>query len=97
MALWSDEIRYCLLNNDLQFDTSDWVAPVQHPHRSELGYWKKMVKGSENSVEWQWIPKAGFSFIVERELVGTNNAFGGLVLQVKRSYDPVNAQGDRFC
>jgi hypothetical protein len=92
MALWSDEMRYCLLNNDLQFDTSDWVAPVQHPHRSELGYWKKAVKGSDNGVEWQWIPKAGFSFIVERELVGVNNAFGGLVLQVKRSYDPVNEQ-----
>ncbi|MDJ0733533.1 MAG: hypothetical protein QNJ47_05495 [Nostocaceae cyanobacterium] len=100
MGLWSDDIRYFLLEertNKLtdntqytscispQFDTSDWVAPIQHPDKSELGYWIKS-KGSDN-VEWQWIPKAGFSFIVERELIGTNNNFGGLVIQVKRSYD----------
>lgn len=92
MKLWPIEIRYCLLNSDARFDTQDWVAPVQHPHRSELGYWKKMLKDLEDSLEWEWIPKAGFSFIVERELIGTNNAFGGLILLCKRSYDPVSEQ-----
>lgn len=107
MGLWSDDIRYFLLEEDTrkltdnsqyasylspQFDTSDWVAPVQHPDKSELGYWVKS-KDSGN-VEWQWIPKAGFSFIVERELIGTNNNFGGLVIQVKRSYDSA-AEQDR--
>ncbi|RUS94159.1 hypothetical protein DSM106972_094180 [Dulcicalothrix desertica PCC 7102] len=91
ITLWPEEMRYSLLNSDAQFDTRDWVAPVQHLHRSELGYRKKM-KGLEENLGWEWIPKAGFSFIVERELVGTNNAFGGLMLQVKRSYDSVTEQ-----
>lgn len=91
ITLWSEEMRYCLLNSDAQFDTKEWVAPVQHLHRSELGYRKKM-KGLEENLGWEWIPKAGFSFIVERELVGTNNAFGGLMLQVKRSYDSEKEQ-----
>ena len=89
MKLWSDDIRnYCnyLLYKSVQFNTSDWSAPVQHPYRSELGYWKKV------NTEWKWIPKAAFSFIVERELVGTNDNYGGLVLQVKRTYDPPNEQ-----
>lgn len=91
MALWSDEIRNYLLKNDVQFNTSDWSAPVQHPYRSELGYWKK-VKALNGDTEWKWIPKAGFSFIVERELIGVNDEYGGLVLQVKRTYDPPNEQ-----
>ena len=82
MKLWSDDISNYLLYKSVQFNTSDWSAPVQHPYRSELGYWKKV------NTEWKWIPKAGFSFIVERELVGTNDNYGGLVLQVKRTYDP---------
>ncbi len=86
MKLWSDDIRNYLLYKSVQFNTSDWSAPVQHPYRSELGYWKKM------NAEWKWIPKAGFSFIVERELVGTNDNYGGLVLQVKRTYDPPQEQ-----
>jgi hypothetical protein len=91
MALWSDDIRNYLLKNDVQFNTSDWSAPVQHPYRSELGYWKK-VKAIGGDTEWKWIPKAGFSFIVERELIGVNDEYGGLVLQVKRTYDPPNEQ-----
>ncbi|BAY93638.1 MULTISPECIES: hypothetical protein [unclassified Tolypothrix] len=91
ISLWPDNIRNDFLYKNVQFNTADWVAPVQHPDRSELGYWKK-IKASGGDVKWQWIPKAGFSFIVERELIGTNNAFGGLVLQVKRSYDSANEQ-----
>ena len=86
MKLWSDDIRNYLLYKSVQFNTSDWSSPVQHPYRSELGYWKKV------NTEWKWIPKAAFSFIVERELVGTNDNYGGLVLQVKRTYDPPNEQ-----
>ncbi|NJN11586.1 MAG: hypothetical protein HC815_27875 [Richelia sp. RM1_1_1] len=91
MKLWSDDIRNYLLYKSLQFNTSDWSAPVQHPYRSELGYWKK-VKAIGGDTEWKWIPKAGFSFIVERELVGSNDNYGGLVLQVKRTYDLPNEQ-----
>ncbi|NJN08141.1 MAG: hypothetical protein HC815_09125 [Richelia sp. RM1_1_1] len=86
MKLWSDDIRNYLLYNSAQFNTQDWSSPVQHPYRSELGFWKKV------NTEWKWIPKAGFSFIVERELIGTNDNYGGLVLQVKRIYDPSNEQ-----
>ena len=86
MKLWSDDIRNYLLYNSAQFNTQDWSSPVQHPYRSELGYWKKV------NTEWKWIPKAGFSFVVERELIGTNDNYGGLVLQVKRTYDPPNEQ-----
>jgi hypothetical protein len=91
MTLWSDEIRDRLLHNSVQFNTSDWTAPVQHPYRSELGYWKK-IKVPFCDTKWKWIPKAGFSFIVERELVGTFDNCGGLVLQVKRTYDPAHEQ-----
>jgi len=93
IALSPNNSRYSLLCNDKQFDTSDWLAPVQHPDRSELGYWIKSGKGFDDTgSEWQWIPKANFSFKIERELVGTNNAFGGFVLQVKRSYDSPKEQ-----
>ncbi len=91
MALWSDDIRNYLLHNSVQFNTSNWSAPVQHPYRSELGYWKK-IKVIGGETEYSWIPKAGFSFIVERELIGVNDEYGGLVLQVKRTYDPPNEQ-----
>jgi hypothetical protein len=93
IALSPNDSRYSLLCNNKQFDTSDWLAPVQHPDRSELGYWIKSGKGFDDTgSEWQWIPKASFSFKIERELVGTNNAFGGFVLQVKRSYDSPKEQ-----
>jgi hypothetical protein len=89
MKLWSSDMRHRILDNSVQ-DTSNWQAPVQHPDRSELGYWKK-VKGIDGA-EWQWIPKAGFSFAVEREILGTSNNEGGLVLRVRRSYDPIDEQ-----
>lgn len=89
MKLWSEDMRQRLLYDSTQ-DTSDWQAPVRHPDRSELGYWKK-VKGVDGA-QWQWNPKTGFSLVVERELIGTNNNQGGLVLQVKRSYDSSHEQ-----
>ncbi|MGB3654221.1 MAG: hypothetical protein WBA41_23845 [Rivularia sp. (in: cyanobacteria)] len=49
MKLWSDDIRNYLLYKSVQFNTSDWSAPVQHPYRSDNGYWKKV------NTEWKWI------------------------------------------
>ena len=89
MGLWSDEIRNYLLDKPKQFDTSDWSSPIRHPHKSELGYWKS-IKSEDGRTEYSWIPKAGFSFTIEKELVGNENNCGGLVLRVKRTYDSAN-------
>ena len=93
MTLWPPLIRDQLLHSDNRFDTSDWMAPVQHPHRSELGYWIKPKKGSnELQPEFKWIPLTNFSFKVERELLGINDGFGGVMVQVKRTYDSYSEQ-----
>lgn len=92
IALWSDDIRSYLLEDNIQPKNLGWLAPVRHPYRAELGYWKKFRNKSGDNKEYSWIPKAGFSFIVERELVGVDNNCGGLVLQVKRSNDPPNEE-----
>ena len=58
-----------------------WNAPVSY--KGEIGRWVE-VKGGQDSKK-QWRPLANFDFVVERELEDPSG--GGLVLQVKRSFD----------
>lgn len=62
-----------------------WKPPMSNG--GELGYWKekKTGKGEDFEVETEWSPLTNFDFVVERELEDANG--GGLVLQVKRSFE----------
>jgi hypothetical protein len=58
-----------------------WDAPTSY--KGEIGRWVTSGKGENAKREWK--PLANFDFVVERELEDSSG--GGLVLQVKRSFD----------
>ena len=94
---WLEDIRDYLLHSDSRYDMKDWTTLQQHPDKSELGFWvpdKKAPKDELGNRPLKWIPKANFSVKILRELVGVNGSPGGLVLRVKRSFDPLSMQDE---
>ncbi|MGI2908351.1 CHC2 zinc finger domain-containing protein [Tolypothrix sp. VBCCA 56010] len=60
-----------------------WKTPTSH--EGEVGFWKKEKAGDDGEDKYFFEPACNFDFQIEREIEDADG--GGLVLQVKRSFE----------